>query len=328
MNGLNSTLLNAAIDSLRVKYGSSKLAFVPSDAAAGGGAPPPGGDPAAGGGAPPPPPGGDPMAGGAPLPPDAGGGAMPPPPPPDPNMGGGMMADPASIAGQVAQGVQQGMSASGLQGNKGIGPNGKPAVKPDINTIATDVFQLKKMLFAIMRHANIELPPDVLDGPNRDPQTGAPAESPTGGSDVQPGASMMGQSSIKPIEAMQGAFPMGGGGMGAPGGGGAMGGMGPGRIKISSDVFTKTVGREILPEVTGEQILSKAAAVAMLCRRRRQVKEALAPIPQDPRRPILGGEGGDIDESIKGAPVSDSVKSKAQALRKVLKHISTPVVAS
>jgi len=276
MNGLNSTLLNAAVNSLRTNYGSSKLAFVPSDAAAGGGAPPPGGDPAAGGGAPPPPPGGDPMAGGgAPPPPDAGGGAMPPPPP-DPSMmvGGAGMADPASIAGQVAQGVQQGMQASGLQGNKGVGPNGKPAVKPDINTIATDVFQLKKMLFAIMRHANIELPPDVLDGPNRDPQTGAPAESPTGGSDVQPGASMMGQSSIKPIEAMQGAFPMGGamggGGApgGAPGGGGAMGGMGAGRMKISSDVFTKTVGREILPEVTGEQILSKAAAVAMMCRRR------------------------------------------------------------
>jgi hypothetical protein len=178
-------------------------------------------------------------------------------------MGGGGGADPASIAGQVAMGVQQGMAATGLQGNKGVGPNGKPAVKPDINTIATDVFQLKKMLFAIMRHANIELPPDVLDGPNRDPQTGAPAESPSGGSDVQPGASMAGpQSSIKPIEPMQGAFPMGGGGAGGGMGGGRMG-------KISSDLYTKTVGHAIPQEVTGDQVLSKAAAVALMCRRRR-----------------------------------------------------------
>lgn len=249
MNGLNPNLLAAAVQSLRDKYGVAKVAFVPSDATAGA---PPGGDPAAGGA--PPPPAGDPGAGGAP-PPDMGGGAMPPPPP-DPSMGGGAgMADPASIAGQVAMGVQQGMQASGLQGQGGkVGPNGKPAVKPDINTIATDVFQLKKMLFAIMRHANIELPPDVLDGPNRDPQTGAPAESPTGGSDVSPGASMAGpQSAIKPIEPMQGAFP---------GGGGAMGGMGAGRMKI---------GSEVPQYVTGDQVMSKAAAVALMCRRRREM---------------------------------------------------------
>lgn len=320
MNGLNPNLLAAAVQSLREKYGSTKAAFVPSDAAAGG-APPPGGD--AGGGMPPPPPG-DPGAGGdmpPPPPGDPGAGGAMPPPPPDPSMGAGGagMADPASIAGQVAMGVQQGMQASGLQGQGGkIGPNGKPQVKPDINTIATDVFQLKKMLFAIMRHAKIELPPDVLDGPNRDPMTGAPAESPTGGSDVQAGSSMAGpQSAIKPIEPMQGAFPGGGGG-GGSGGGAPMGGMGPGMAKRSSDLFTKTVGREISQEVTGDQVMSKAAAVAMMCRRKRE--QPLEHTEKVGSAIRVGAMVGSPDQLVGNGidNVSDGAREKARRLRSFL----------
>jgi hypothetical protein len=237
--------------------------------------------------------------------------------------GGAGMADPASIAGQVAMGVQQGMAATGLQGNKGVGPNGKPAVKPDINTIATDVFQLKKMLFAIMRHANIELPPDVLDGPNRDPQTGAPAESPTGGSDVSPGASMQ-QSAIKPIEAMQGAFPGGGGGgggdMGGMGGGAPMGGMGGGMGKRSSDLFTKTVGREITQAITGDSVLSKAAAVALMFRRRNETgMDKAGIVSSNPMTDFsIGKDDGTIDKTIEGMPISNSAREKAHRLRKVI----------
>ena len=184
-----------------------------------------------------------------------------------------------------------------------MGPNGKPQVKPDINTIATDVFQLKKMLFAIMRHANIELPPDVLDGPNRDPMTGAPAESPAGGSDVQPGASMGAgaQSAIKPVQPMQGAFPSGG--MGPAGSGsagpGGMGGMG----KTSS--FNGRVGSEISQAVTGAQIMSKAAAVALMCRRR--------------------NESGRTDKTAAASPTNEIPNSAAIARANRLRSSLTPV---
>ena len=229
-----------------------KQGFVPSDAA--GGAPP---DPSGGGGPPPdpsgggaPPPGDPGMAGGPPPDPGAGGDPtggstpMPPPsPPPDPGAGGG------DIAAQVTTGVQQALMQSGLQGNKG-----PTAPKPDINTVATDVFQLKKMLLHYFRMQGIELPPDILDGPNRDPVTGAPAQGTAGGSDAQPGSSMQqagGQSAIKPISPIQGAFPAGGGG---GGGGGGMG-------KMSS--------AHLGEGITSQRVMSKAAATAMLLKRQR-----------------------------------------------------------
>lgn len=282
MNGLDPNLLNAAITQLR-RSGQVKAGFVPSDAAAGappppGGAPPP--DPAAGGGAPPP--GGDPNAmGGMPPPPPGGDpsmmGGMPPPPPPDPGMmmGGGGGGD---MASQIQAGVQNALAQSGLKGN--VGPGGKPtAPKPDINTIATDVFQLKKLVLNMFRRQGWEVPQDILDGPNRDPMTGAPALSPGGGSDVQPGSSMMGgagdQSAIQPIQPMQGAFPAPGGMGGGPGGGGGMPGGDMGKMSAAHDLFTSTVGREI----RGDQVLSKAAAVANMCRRRVEVlSEANIPV--------------------------------------------------
>jgi hypothetical protein len=148
--------------------------------------------------------------------------------------------------------MQNVLARSGLQGN--VGPTGKPtAPKPDINTVATDVFQLKKMFLHFMRVQGIELPPDILDGPNRDPLTGAPAASPSGGSDVQPGASAAGmgingapQSAIKPIAPMPGAFPTPTGGV--PKTGAAVAAVG---------------------QVTDFKIMrSKWAAVARLCRER------------------------------------------------------------
>jgi hypothetical protein len=115
------------------------------------------------------------------------------------------------------------LTQAGLTGNGGPNKNGKPQAKVDINTIATDVFQLKKMVFMVFQRMGLELPSDVLDGPNRDPATGAPAQSPDGGSVVPPGASMTQdgggsppappQSSIKPVEPIVGAFPQ------PPGGG-------------------------------------------------------------------------------------------------------------
>lgn len=175
MAGLNKELLSYALR----RTAGEKVAFVPSDAAAGGGAPPGGGGAPPGGappgGAPPAPPAGDPAAGGAPAmgadPASAGGGA----PPTDPNM----------IDQKVQNAVQQALQASGGGGAAGGAPGagGMKPPKPDIGTIAQDVFQLKKLLFHQMRQEGRELPPDILDGPNRDPQSGMPSANPGNGSD-------------------------------------------------------------------------------------------------------------------------------------------------
>lgn len=196
----------------------TKQAFVPSAGAAG--APP---DPSAGG-APPM----DPSAGGAPpMDPSMGGGAPPPPmdpammgggaPPMDPSMGGGGMGG-ADLDAKIQRAVQQALQVSGMGAAGGNGGPGSPKQpKPDINTIATDIFQLKKMFLAYLRRQGIELPPDILDGPNRDPATGAPAVSPTGGSDVAPGSSQASAAgAIPPIAPVQPATMNAISGGGAP----------------------------------------------------------------------------------------------------------------
>ncbi len=227
----------------RVNQGRPKAAFVPSDAVAGMGGGGGGGDPSGGGGAPPA------------APPQA---APPAPPPPDPSMGGGgglsAGVDPnAGIAAAVAQGVQQGMSGAG-GGAAGAAGGGMKPPKPDINMVATDGFQTKKMLFALFRHLNIEIPPDVIDGPGRDPTTGLPAASPVGGSDPTQGTDQGQQSmqagAIQPIQPMQGAFPTP-----APGGGGEK----AGGIRV---------GEGVSGSVAGQQLVSRAAAVARMCRQR------------------------------------------------------------
>jgi len=214
---LNQELVKLARYAMRKQ--AEKRGFVPSDVVVGGGSgggggapPPPPGDPSMGGGMPPPPPG-DPSMGGG-MPPPSTAMPMPPMPPMDPSMMGGSGGDIRSIIRDELQ------SAGLVPGKPGAGPNSGKAPKPDIQTIATDVFQLKKMVLHDLRMRGVELPPDILDGPNRDPVTGAPAVSPTGGSDVAPGSSMGSgpQSSIKPIEPIKGAFPSPTGGMGGGGG--------------------------------------------------------------------------------------------------------------
>lgn len=211
MTGIDPVLLRMA----RQSVSRTKAAFVPAggDPAAGGGMPPPpGGDPAAVGmppGMPPGPPPGDPAAG---MPP-------PPMPPADPaagGMGGGTGLD---LPTMISQAVQSALAATGQTGGGAAGAPGAggKSVKPDINTVATDVFQIKKILFAIIRHMGIEMPPDILDGPNRDPQTGAPTAGTTGGSDVGPmpgGGGGGGGGALGPIPPIQPAFgpPDAGGG--------------------------------------------------------------------------------------------------------------------
>lgn len=260
MPKLNQELVKMALYSARKR--AEKLGFVPSDvaaAAAGGvappgvGGPPPGGpppgDPSMGmvppGG---PPPGVDPsMSGGMGLP-------MPPMPPPMPPMDPSMMSGGGDIRSIIRDELQ---SAGLVPGKAGNGPGAGKAPKPDIQTIATDVFQLKKMILHDLRLRGVELPPDILDGPNRDPVTGAPAASPTGGSDVPPGGSLAAtQSAIKPIEPMPGAFPSPVGGMG--------GGIGAGEKGAS---FSHNVGQ---PIKRGAAFNSRAA---LLARAWRMVKQ-------------------------------------------------------
>lgn len=227
--GIDRSLLNYA----RQRVGLEKSALVP----AGGGAPP-GMDPSGGGGMPPgmdpsmmggAPPGMDPaMMGGGGMPPGMDpammGGGMPPGgtagPPPD--AGGGDIG--AVIQTAMTNALSQAGMLPGAGGAGGPGGKGAKVPKPDIGTIATDVFQLKKLLFTMFRINGWELPPDILDGPNRDPMTGNPAASPTGGSDVPPGSdpSVQAQpdSAIQPIQPMQAAVPT------PPGGGGGGGDQG------------------------------------------------------------------------------------------------------
>lgn len=193
-----------------------KQAFTPPGA----GGPPAGG----GGGAPP---GMDPSAAAA-----GGGGA---PPGMDPSMaaaGGGAGGAPpdvsALIQSSVQQAVQQAMAGGGQPGAPGApGMGGKVNNKPDPAAQGMDIFQIKKMLTHFFNIQGIPLPPDILDGPNRDPSTGMPVAPGTPGSTSDPAAAAQAQaqggggqggSAISPIQPMQGAFPgaAGGGGGGAP----------------------------------------------------------------------------------------------------------------
>lgn len=232
----------------------TKQAFIPVGA---------GSDPNAGGGAPPggPPPGGPPAGGaspGGPPPVPAAGGGAPPsaPPPPDPSAGAGIPPpDPSQMIQQaVTQGVSQAMAAQG-GGAGGAGGAGKPP-KPDISTVAMDLFQLKKMFHHFLRIQQIELPHDLLDGPGRDPQTGQQIAVAGGGSDPsmqapnQP-APAGPPSSIAGIQPIQGAFP----------------GAGPPQHHQHK---AASIGTGTGTVTTGKAFMSKAASVAMLCRKRRE----------------------------------------------------------
>jgi hypothetical protein len=198
--------------------------------------------------------GGDPAAamGGAAQAPTAPPGA-PPTPQPAPASGGNEL----QTAVQTA--VQQAMAQQGGAGGPGAAV--KPP-KPDINMVATDVFQLKKMILADRNAQGKPLPPDILDGPGRDPNTGTPTASPVGGSDPSqtqavPGAGQAGpqaQSAIPPIEPMQGAFPQM-----------------PGAQKTASKDHApgwNKVGSVFGSSLADAPITAKARAVALMIRRR------------------------------------------------------------
>lgn len=196
------------------KKSQSKSSFVPP----GGGQEDPNAAAAAGGVAMPP--GGGGMPPGGAMPP--GGGGMPPDP--TGGMGGGGGGATPDLQGMISQAVQQAMQqqAGGGMGGGAMGGGGaggaagmaggmKPA-KPDIHTVAQDIFQVKKMLTHLFNSQGMPLPPDILDGPNRDPQLGHPVPPGTPGSTSDPQKPpQQHQSSIQPIEAMQGASPSPGG---------------------------------------------------------------------------------------------------------------------
>lgn len=218
---------------------NEKQAFVPGDpaaAAAGGGGGMPPMDPAmmaaAGGGAPP-------------------GGGMPPM---DPAMMGGAGMPPAPPA--PAQPAPAAPAAPGAA--PAAGANGKPA-KPDINTVAMDIYQVKKMLQHIFNLNQWALPPDIIDGPNRNPATGEAVAPNTPGSTSDPARAQQQpqgpqqQSAIPPIEAMQGAFPA------APGGGG--GGEKQSASRIGEQYIDDLVNTG---KPTPAKNLSKAAALSKL----------------------------------------------------------------
>ncbi len=218
----NTTLLELARWRLREQF--EKQSFIPpggGDPSQGGGDPSAGGappmDPSAGGGAPPMDPS---MGGGAPpMDPSAGGGA-PPEAPPDPAAGGGgspdIMAMLQAMQQQISQMQQGGGGGAAPGGAPGAGMGGKP-MKADINTVAMDIFQVKKMITSLFNMYNIPLPPDVIDGPNRDPSSGTavPPGTPGSTSDVSnqsppPGGGQGGQGAIPAIQPMPPAMPGGG----------------------------------------------------------------------------------------------------------------------
>jgi len=126
----------------------------------------------------------------------------------------------------------------GATGGMGAG-KAQSSIKP----AEMDSFQTKKMVMHLAKHMGIDFPPDLLDGPNRDPRTGAPMPpgAPGSTSDPNAGAAAGGpapQSAIKPMQPMGAAFPTPPGG---PGGGG--GGM-PGKMAAAEENKDKprTVG--------------------------------------------------------------------------------------
>lgn len=178
----------------------SKEAFIPTPAP--GGAPPGGGgmppgmppdagmppgaptmDPAAMGGAIPPgmppgapmPPMGDPGASGMPPMDPAAAGGMPPPPPPD----AGMPMTPDMIRQIIREEMGQsgGASMPGASGGA-AGGAGKPA-KPDMHLMATDIYQMKKLIVPIASALGVPVTPDLLDHPDREQATAKPEAQPS-----------------------------------------------------------------------------------------------------------------------------------------------------
>jgi hypothetical protein len=168
----------------------------------------------------------------------------------------------------IQQSIQQAMGAGSPAGA------GKPA-KPDLNTVAIDIFQVKKMLQYLFNQMGIALPPDILDGPNRDPSTGMPMAPGQPGSTSDPNITAQNAQQqqppggqIQPIQPMGGAGgPPPGGGAGGPPPGGGGGGQPPDATKSSED-RALYMGR---PSRDGfdPTLISKAAALSAIYRRLR-----------------------------------------------------------
>lgn len=231
-----------------------KQAFIPPGGGgdpSGGGGPPPGMDPSMAGGPGGPPPGMDPAAmGGA---------------PPMPPGGGGM--DPMMIQQMVTQAVQQAMGAQGGAGAAG-GPvgaagAGKP-VKASLETVAMDIYQVKTLLVSMFNQQGWPLPSNILDGPNRDPNTGMPMAPGTPGSTSDPAQMQAAQQQAGAGGAQGGAIPSippmeaAGPGVGDPAAGG-------GAMKAGEDE-TLHVGSGHRVNFTLDTI-NRAAALAAICRR-------------------------------------------------------------
>ena len=171
-----------------------KEAFVP------GGDPNMGGDPSQGGA---PPPGGDPSQGGAPPPGDPSQGGAPPGPPPggsDPTagaQGGGM--DIGSMIQQQVQTAMQGMQAGG--GAAG----GAGQIKPKIDENVV-MLQILKLLAKICD--GLKIPVSASEMVVTPQDLTAMAQGGPGQAAVQD-AQSQGNSSIQPIQPIEGAAPMG-----------------------------------------------------------------------------------------------------------------------
>jgi len=97
----------------------------------------------------------------------------PPTPAPQPDLQ-------ATLQPLVQQAVDEALARSGA-GNK---PAARGAGKPDLNVLAHDIYQLKKLIFRLFQQMGWEIPADIIDGPGRN--TSAASASPPAATDANP----------------------------------------------------------------------------------------------------------------------------------------------
>ena len=255
---INPRLFKLAADVVYLQKTAAKLAtvkraFQPPDPSGGAGGAPP--DPSMGGGAPPM----DPSMGGGAPPMDPSAGGAPPPPPG--GGGGDLLSTIMMKLDQMTQSLQ--MAPQNQQGPGGApGAPGKPG-KPDLLAMSQDIFQIKKILFMIANAMSIEIPPEILDGPNRDPTTGAPMPPGAPGSTSDPNVMMQ-----QAQQAASGAGAGGGGGGGPSGGKSSIPPIEP--IQPAAPGAGKTAGAVGVPYgrnvLAGRGVIDEANALAFLLR--------------------------------------------------------------
>jgi hypothetical protein len=174
--------------------------------------------------------------------------------------------DPMMIQQMVTQAVQQAMGGQGgaaAGGPAGAAGAGKP-VKASLETVAMDIYQVKTLLVSMFNQQGWPLPSNILDGPNRDPNTGMPMAPGTPGSTSDPAQMQAAQQQAGAGGAQGGAIPSippmeaAGPGVGDPAAGG-------GAMKAGEDE-TLHVGSGHRVNFTLDTI-NRAAALAAICRR-------------------------------------------------------------